>query len=1051
VADKADDLEVASTLADSGEHRVQIRKAELLSSEQFELLGVLGVGGMGEVHKAYDLTLKRHVALKILRGATPELGERLMREAQAQARVEHQNVCRVHGVGTIDGHPFIALQYIEGKTLREIGRELALEERVRVMKDVALGLHAAHRQGLIHRDVKPANILMERGEDGAWKPYIADFGIARQVEAAAQTTTNMTSGTPLYMAPEQARGDARKLDRRTDVYSLGATLYELCCGRPPFVGPTAAALILSVVAEEAVALRKREPSVPVDLETITMKCLEKDPQRRYETARALAEDLQRYLDGEPILARRKSWTYRAVKRARKHLGLVVAASCALVIAGVAAAVALSARRGAAAQARLAQEVGRKVEKIDALMRYSALLPRHDTRREQALIRARMREIEDEMARAAEIARPPGHYALGRGYLALRNHGEAERHLRDAWARGYRAPEVAYALGLVLGARYQEAMETASHESEKQPRADLERQAAESFRDPALAFLKQSAGLELDTPEYAEALMALYEKRFEIASEKARLAFERAPWLFEAQTLEGDIRVLTAAERHGRGDLEGAKADLESAGRAYTAAIATAPSFVAAYVGNCRRWLIVTDLLADQDRSPAEAVKAGVAACDTALETLPEDAMLAARKSSMWRHLARYEDMHGEDPSPTFARAIESAAQAVKWDPKLTRAHFDEGLAHRGLGSYQQERGEDPRPALDRAQRSAERILAIDPESVEGHELMAYTASTLADYQAARGIDPRVELRRTVEHGERALRRTPNAFHVRNEVGTAWFTLAMYELGIGQDPRAAIERAMPIYREVMRTQPTLDFGWVNACGVLQTRAEYETRTGGDPRPSLDEAVRYCQKAIDLNPNYAGSHLNLGCAHFDRAVYEVERGLDPSGSIDKAHAALQAAIAVDKDYGMGWRYIAENQLLAARHAMAQRKAPDAAFGTARSALDRAASINPKDSDVWRASAEWYRHRAEWRLGKKQSIEDDVRSGLAAADKALLINPQLGPAAAIKGALYALGARAETDAARRATARNRARAAFRDALRLNPLVDHDHHELIAEVAQD
>jgi hypothetical protein len=190
---------------------------------------------------------------------------------------------------------------------------------------------------------------------------VADFGIAREVEAAAQTMTGLTSGTPLYMAPAQARGDTRRLDRRTDVYSMGATLYELCAGRPPFVGNSAAGLILSVVHDEAPPLRKVEPTVPVDLETITMKCLEKDPGRRYETARALAEDLERYLDGEPIQARRRSVTYR-LSSARKHLGLVVAGLAALAVAVTAGAVALSARKNAAAQARMAHQFGRKVKR-----------------------------------------------------------------------------------------------------------------------------------------------------------------------------------------------------------------------------------------------------------------------------------------------------------------------------------------------------------------------------------------------------------------------------------------------------------------------------------------------------------------------------------------------------------------------------------------------------------------------------------------------------------------------------------------------------------------
>jgi serine/threonine-protein kinase len=192
--------------------------------ERYEDIRLLGEGGMGTVYRGRDKRLGRLVALKLLRRADPDLARRLLQEARAQARVQHEQVCRVYEAGEADGEPFIAMQYIEGQALDRAKERMTLEQKVKVIREVAAALHEAHRIGLVHRDIKPGNILVETGEDGAFKPYIADFGLARDVSQEGQTMTGAVLGTPAFMAPEQARGEVRSLDRRTDVYSLGATL-----------------------------------------------------------------------------------------------------------------------------------------------------------------------------------------------------------------------------------------------------------------------------------------------------------------------------------------------------------------------------------------------------------------------------------------------------------------------------------------------------------------------------------------------------------------------------------------------------------------------------------------------------------------------------------------------------------------------------------------------------------------------------------------------------------------------------------------------------------
>jgi serine/threonine-protein kinase len=292
----------------------------------------IGAGGMGEVFKAWDPDLERHVAFKYLKHDDPVLVERLLREARAQARVDHPSVCKVYEVGSDDGRPYIAMEFVDGRPLDEAARGLSTEQKVLLVKKVADAVQAAHSAGLIHRDLKPANILVvDRG--GEPHPYVLDFGIARLDEVAGLTITGQVMGTPGYLSPEQAHGDLAAIDRRTDVFSLGVILYELLGDARPFLGESSVEVLLQLIEAEPEPLRKLSPGVPRDLETVVMTCLEKDPERRYPSARALADDLGRFIDGEPVEARPIGLRERLVRRARKHpltTGALAVAAVALI-------------------------------------------------------------------------------------------------------------------------------------------------------------------------------------------------------------------------------------------------------------------------------------------------------------------------------------------------------------------------------------------------------------------------------------------------------------------------------------------------------------------------------------------------------------------------------------------------------------------------------------------------------------------------------------------------------------------------------------------------
>jgi serine/threonine-protein kinase len=297
----------------------------------YELEQVLGHGGVGVVYRARHLRLKRTVALKMLLAgpfARSEERDRFRREAEAVAALRHPNVVQLYDSGESDGRPFFTMEYVEGGTLsRKLAETpLAARDAAALVATLAGAVSAAHAGGIVHRDLKPSNVLLTA--DGT--PKVSDFGLARRIEGeAGLTRTGAAVGTPSYMAPEQARGEARAVGPATDVYALGAILYECLTGRPPFRAETATATLQQVLGDEPVPPGRLNPRAPRDLETICLKCLEKEPRRRYPSAAALADDLRRFGHGEPIAARPAGWLERAAKWVRRR-----PAAAALLAAGV---------------------------------------------------------------------------------------------------------------------------------------------------------------------------------------------------------------------------------------------------------------------------------------------------------------------------------------------------------------------------------------------------------------------------------------------------------------------------------------------------------------------------------------------------------------------------------------------------------------------------------------------------------------------------------------------------------------------------------------------
>ncbi|MBZ0112734.1 MAG: serine/threonine protein kinase [Thermoanaerobaculia bacterium] len=865
---------------------------------RFDTAIPIGKGGTGEVLKAWDSVLQRHVALKLLSRADPEAVARMLREARSQARIKHPNVCGVYEVGETDGRPFIAMQYIEGEALDEAAKGLTPEAKALLLRNVCLGVQAAHAAGLIHRDLKPANILVERLEDGTLHPWVLDFGIAREHDAPGVTATGEAIGTPGYMSPEQVRGDLRVLDRRSDVYSLGAVLYNLLAGRPPYVGDSSIAVLVQTLQSDPVPLSRVAPEAPVDLVTLATKCLEREPDRRYPSAKSVADELDRYLAGEPIRARPVPLTRRLQRWVARHRAVALTAAAALCIITVLGAWSIREAWQAERRQELSRQIGGELEQIDAAILATHLSPSHDFRPVMHLIEDRAEAL---IAKLDEEPLSPGLSAYIRGRVAasLGDFEAARESLELAMTAPSPLPEVRMALGWTLAELYEQAVQKARRIRDPEERDREMQRLATELREPALANLKADSENSLRPAQLVQARIALLEERWDEALAEAADVLSALPWLYEADLIIARVHLFAAADHQATGEHEAALEALDRAAPSLAHAIATGRSDPRTHMAHCSYRSRILDL----------------------------------------------QRATGGDLVMAHQGVLEACDQALAVDPETATAWYQQARAHWLLAERLRQRGEDPGPLLEELRIAAGKAADLDRSDHLAPNLLGIGWLQLATFEEDHGQDPRESSERALQAFARSQEANPAYRHPYNNRANVLLQLSNWEMGHGVDPTENLQRAVEAYAEAIEVDPEYILPLSNISLPLRELGVLEKERGRDPHGYWDQATSHLEAAQQLNPRYWNALNHSLLLTTEQLAWWLRR--DPEKAEQLVESALEvanAALEVNSEIAPIWYNKATAHRLAALAAWLDDEDPDDEWQAATAALQRAFELDP-----------------------------------------------------------------------------------------------------------
>jgi len=889
----------------------------------------IGRGGTGRVLRAYDAERGHEVALKLLHASTPALVERLRREAAALARLDHPNIARIFGSGEQDGQPYIAMQLIDGVALDRAVGTLNLEQRIALLLPVVDAVHAAHRAGLVHRDLKPANILVAREADASLTPYVVDFGLVHDEVPTALTVEGEFLGTPGYLSPEQAAGE-RAIDRRSDVFSLGVILYELCCDRAPFATDSLAGTVVRVLRHEPPSPHRVDARVPLALSRIVRQCLEKQPGRRYQSARALQDDLEAWLDGRPVRARRDGLIAQSARWLRRSPARAAALALAIALPVAGGAIWVHGRFENARGTRLAQDYATTALGIARDLELAAMRPQQDLAVHRARLGERLIPLRAAIADADRNVRRAAAEALGRALFALGDIDAASEVLDAAWDEGPQTTALAILRGRVRERIAAERLAALGAIGDRELREARAGQIRAEFLEPALALFERAGNASDVDSRIAQALLAFHAGRRDDA--QALLGAIDDPSL-AAELLSAQLHLDHVLGLFDEAEVADVDAALEIADQAFSALADTARSLAAAQIGRCR--VATLRLRLASRKGDAAALPETLIACDRAIAHDSTDATVRSASALAYSALARRQAMLNHAPDAAAARVRTDHAAAPGNETALAL-----GQSLISASDHARNRAADGDALLI----EAEAVLLAASEHAPGEVALLVELGTARQMLAIHGRDDKERMFAS------AAQTMQRALDAQDTLGSrlrlaeilAWWGNERYHAG--QPPGDVLERAVQLLSPALQRLPD-DLRILQRLAFAHwTQGQYLAATGVAADTDLLASEQYYDRVLAVDPRRGGPRFNRLSVQFTLARHLLQRGDSAADVLARARAGFPDLEAHADDAGLAVQAGALHLLLARER---KRNGIDARdeFATARRELGRGLT-HPRD---------------------------------------------------------------------------------------------------------